>query len=257
VAEQSDTASSDDRTHPVGSLCEADLVRVAAIRLTVLLATMAVAVACSSEPTIEPEAARRHVIETLRAREESADRTTLRYETLEELLPNVDYTFEDGRVVHASEVAVVGTIVDVEKGRAFVVSDEHPDGVAADFDDPGAHWLTMHAIVKVEKSLGGRYDGDELKVGWTLTSREDFDVAAAGLKALGRVVLFLVQREGDDESSLWRIVQDGALLVTVADWGKLALPVLHADQARAFLASTPDLQSLEAAARSGGKTIPM
>lgn len=229
------------------------------LALVMTLAIVVGSTGCSNEERaeIDPSIARAHVVGALRARLENASRTTLGYESLEELLPNVDYVFDDGSSAHASALAVVGTIVDLEEGRGFVVDDKHPDGIASDFDDPDALWWTAHAVVKIEDKLGGDYDGDEVRVGWTLTSKDDFEVTEVGLQELGRVVLFLFQRQPPEyEPSLWRIVEDGALLVTVDESGKLALPVAEPERAKMLLGDA-DLAALEDAARSDGKTIEM
>ena len=110
----------------------------------------------------------------------------------------------------------------------------------------------MHAIVRVEKTIATPSTPDEITVMFASNGPAGFARMRAGLKSLGRVLLFI--RTGTvmteyDQSLYWVIHEPTPLLATVADDGTLAMPFMPEGRDVKLLAKTPTLASLEDSAR--------
>jgi hypothetical protein len=214
-----------------------------------------------SEPSDESSAdARQSVVDFLQGRSDVVVRTPPWYRTLDELLPNVDYRHPDGRTQTLTDLAVIGRITSVEKGRGFVVPGEDaPDGQPVAYDTPGARWWTLHATVEIERAIASSEAPSEVRIAMPSGPPAEFGRLAQGLRALGRVVLPLVRNNPvvAYDSSLLAVFEDGTFVVTVADDGTLALPTLDAELRAPLLAKTPKLEDLEASGRQPRRTIPL
>jgi hypothetical protein len=184
--------------------------------------------------------------------------STRPYDSLDDLLGNVEYQWSAGQPQPLTVAVVVGRFESAGPGAAFTVAGaDAPGGRTEDFDAPGATWKTVEATFVVDQVISGALDGaDHLEVG--LAFGPDIDPAAVedDLRRLGRTVLFL------DESpvfaykpQLYGTVADGTLLATVADDGTLALPALDTDQATSLLRATPTLTALTTAASGPRRTV--
>jgi hypothetical protein len=192
--------------------------------------------------------ARHFAIERMQNFLGSAERVGILYTTLDEALPNVVYQHTNGRQARASDLAVVGTIVSVDKGRGFTVGgDDASSGTPSDFDTKGARWWSLHMTVNVEKVIGSSDAPKQVRVALSSPPPEDFPKMAEGLRSLGKVVMLL--RAGsplvDYDPSLYVVAEDGALWATVADDGSLTLPFVSEVRNQRMLRATPRLSDLE------------
>lgn len=209
---------------------------------------------------IDPTTARQFVLDRLRGGSAAVSRTTLGYRTLEEMLPNVDYHQENGQIDHASDLVVVGRVAKVEEGRAYLVhGDDAPAGERTSFDDPSpdVRWWTIVVVMDVDHAIGAPDPPEQVRFNMTLGRREDFDMMGSGLKALGRIVVFLhAQGLNQHDPSVWRVVEDGGFIATVAEDGTLALPAFEdSGRSATLLAATPRLEDLERAGNGPGRVI--
>ena len=88
-----------------------------------------------------------------------------------------------------SDAVVVGHVTSVSPGRAFHYEDDEHSTTEVPFDDPRAMWRTAHAEVAVTEDLSGQAQEGTIVVG--VGVGPSFDVLAAGLPALGDLVLVL------------------------------------------------------------------
>jgi hypothetical protein len=191
------------------------------------------------------EDGRRFAIGRMQAAARSEERLAPWYKTLDEALPNVTYVSEDGTRSTVADLAVVGTITAVEKGRGFTVEgDDAPSGTPVDFDTKGARWWSLHMTVKVERTIGSSKSPKEVRVYLPSPGPDGFALMSAGLRSFGRVVLFL-REYGPHiqyDTSMYSIAEDGAFLTTVADDGTLGLPFMEPGRMRAAPGKLSDLE---------------
>lgn len=195
----------------------------------------------------------------LSMRAESVVSTPPWYRTLDEALPNVTYLRPDRGPATVTDLVVVGKIVDVEKGRGFVVhGNDAPDGIPSDFNAKNARWWTVHATVAVERTLGSTETPEQVTVSLPLDFPKEFDTMAGGLKGLGRVAFFLDKDSplGAYDPSVTIVIESHALIATVAGDGTLALPFIDQEKASKLLSGVPRLADLEGRARQP-RTIPL
>jgi hypothetical protein len=201
-------------------------------------------------PLPSPTDAAVTVSQWIRSHADMGSRLAPRYRTLAEALPNVVYTHGDGSTTKESDLVVVGRITSVTKGRGFrIQGSDGPAGKAIAYDDPGAQWYTVHATVAVESAIGTDKP-DTVTLAFPGPTPDQFDVMAAGLKALGRLVLFLEDDRPliDYDQSLYAIAGD-TLVATAADDGSLAMPFTSAGDGDRLLRATPRLDDLQSAGR--------
>lgn len=181
-------------------------------------------------------------------------------QSLAEYLPNTTYLVRDGTLTTLTDSVVVGHVTSVSPGRGFFApEDDETTTFEVPFDDPRAMWRTAHAEVTVMEVLGGQVPGETIVVGVGVgLSPASFDVLAAGLPALGDVVLFLDGSSPvyDYEPDIWSIAENGALLAEVETGGRLALPAIEPYRAERFLTQNPTLDSLRAAAQQPARVLP-
>ncbi|HEX2040874.1 MAG TPA: hypothetical protein VHF47_14205 [Acidimicrobiales bacterium] len=245
------------------------LVVPAALAVLALLGLVATTRGSDSE-TVSAEEGVHYVTDFLKARTSGAMRLDTWNETLADVLPNVEYRRSDGVVHPLSDLAVVGTVTAVEKGRAFTIPGcvvtkpgalvgdcDAPGGTPAPFDAPNGLWWSIHATVTVERSIGSSQSPDQVKVALPLDDPAKFDLMAAGLKGLGRVVMFLKANSPlvEYEPSLYIVHRDGGYIATVAADGTLKLPMLESEQASEQLVQTPKLTDLESRGRAPLRTV--
>lgn len=167
------------------------------------------------------------------------------YKTLDEALPNVEYAHPEHGERTFSDLAVVGTITAVEKGRGW-----RSESVMTDYDSDDAAWRSLHMTVTVERAIGTTAEVPrQVRVALASPPADEFDEMAQGLRAMGRVVLLL--RKGSPlvsyDPSLYVIVEDGGLWATVGADGALDLPFVEDGRRRTLLSKTPTLADLERA----------
>jgi hypothetical protein len=201
--------------------------------------------AAADSARVSAEEGRSFVISRMQGLAQFGERMAPWYKTLDEALPNVTYVSEDGARSTVSDLAVVGTITAVEKGRGFTVAGEDaPSGTPADFDAKGARWWSLHMTVNVERTIGSSKSPKEVRVYLVSPGPDEFAVMAAGLRSFGRVVLFL-REYGPHiqyDTSMYSIVDDGAFFTTVAEDGTLGLPFMDPARMPAALGKLSDLE---------------
>lgn len=158
----------------------------------------------------------------------AVDRGPFAPPTIINLLPNARYSVE-GEAPSPdppTELAVVGTVVEVVPGAAMDDGESHPErAYQVQWDSERADWKTVHLHIDVEEEIAGEAPAD-LVVG--LSTSPDVDVAdmARQLRGLGRVVLLL--RDGgavfDYDDSLYAIPLDGGRGGTPGGRGRGAVP---------------------------------
>ncbi|SDF92808.1 hypothetical protein SAMN05660662_3885 [Blastococcus aurantiacus] len=180
--------------------------------------------------------------------------------SLAEYLPNRRYRVINGDVATLTDAVVVGHVTSVSPGRAFYAPEEDETStIEVPFDDPRAMWRTAHARLTVTEVLGGQVTDGTIRVGFVVgTSATSYDVLAAGLPALGDLVLFLESSSPvhDYEPDLWSVASNGAMLAEIESDGRLTLPALEPYQVEPFLAVNPTLDSLRAAAQEPPREVP-
>jgi hypothetical protein len=181
----------------------------------------------SGEPRISAAEGRHYVEDFFLGRNEGASGGGNPFhETLHEALPNVTYLRATGEKGTVSTHALLGRITKVERGKGFrIEGDDAPDGIPTDFDDARSRWRTVHVTIRVEQALGGQSPAE---VRFYLPSGPpgDFARMEAGLKGLGRVVVFLsndTRYNTYDSSLMWVLQERGPMIATVGDDGRLAL----------------------------------
>jgi hypothetical protein len=182
------------------------------------------------------------------------------YNTLDEVLPNVEYVRTDGTKGPVATLAVVGRIVSVDKGAGwYAPGDDAASGTQVDFDDNRAEWWAVHARVQVDHAIASEAPEGDLRVHLPSRGPNDFEMFEAGLKALGTVVLFLrndaTVTEYDPE--LWSVIEEeGVLLATVGANESLELPLMPDRRERELLVGLARLTDLEQKAATP-RTIPL
>jgi hypothetical protein len=161
--------------------------------------------------------------------------------------------------VPASDLVVVGRITKVAKGIGF---EGHRDAagtaVTVPFDDPAAKWKTLHLDVQVSKQWGEPLDrGRPLRVALSFYPDEDIGKFEAGLRSLGKVVLFLKSPVAAYEESLLGILMNGGMVAAVGEDGELSLPFLKSDDAEQYLKGVETLDKLERAANGPERVVPV
>lgn len=195
-----------------------------------------------------------NVVDSLRARHEVADGVVL-YQNLSELLDTTTYVMGDAAPVALTEAVVRGRVVEVREGGAFTVEGKDaPGGTLTTFDDPRAHWRTFHADLVVDEVISGSAQ-QRVTFGLALGTELDVKAVRRDLVGLGEVVLFLARSPVFNDDAVWGTVGDGALLATLDEHGRLALPVLPQSEATQLLAGVQTIDDLRAAARGPAVVI--
>jgi hypothetical protein len=178
-----------------------------------------------------------------------------RYDTVDELLPNVSYRPPSGEAGPITDAVVIGRIVDTSVGRAFVNGDRRSTPVA--FDDASADWKTLHLVVDVSDTIGGPAH-DRIRVGLAIDGATDAEMVGDGLRGLGTVLLFLQHRPNpvfDYDPALFTDIEGGGLLATVDDAGRIRLPMKSQAEEAALLGSVRTVADLKAAGARPARTI--
>lgn len=176
--------------------------------------------------------------------------------SLADFLPNTQYLGRDGGLFTLADAVVVGHVTSVSPGRAFHYEDAEHSTTEVPFDDPRAMWRTAHAEVAVTEVLSGQVQEGTIVVG--VGVGPSFDVLAAGLPALGDLVLVLDSSSAvyDYDPTLWSVAEDQAVLAEIGSDGRLTFPALEPYRAEQFLAQNPTLDSLRDAARQPPRVLP-
>lgn len=187
--------------------------------------------------------ARQAVVDNLTARARAGDRADTWYRTLGEALPSVRYATPDGETLRASDLVVIGSVSTVRAGIGGKA--EGDVWIETSFNDPEAVVRTYHLTVAIETVIAGRI-GRTVEVGVALGDSVSPETAFAGLRELGRMILFLSAEspvyEYDDH--LYAVLEDGGLTAFVTPSGTLSLPFVDEDRARVLLSESPSVESL-------------
>lgn len=186
---------------------------------------------CGAEREADPSAAqqaaaRTAVVDNLAARIAMTAGFPPLYQSPLELLPNVKFKVDSAPAEALSDAVVTGRITEVEPGVSQVSSGE--DSVAlADFEDCRAMARTLHLEVSVDEELGPTDVSGSVRVGLAIGASVDPNEMMAGLESLGQVLLFLSAESAvfDYDPSLYRILENGALLGVVGADGRVEFPV--------------------------------
>lgn len=210
-----------------------------------VLVSCVVSTACSSK--LDPQAARDYVIAGFQSRLAGLSSEAPWYSTLDELFPQVKYQAPDrSDASPITEVVVIGRVAEVTRGVGR--ASDNGDGKRVVFDDPSASSKTVHLNIAVEREWStSPREAKDLNVGFAIGGDADFEKTRAGLKALGKVVLFLHQGAPvyAYDASLLAIHWNGGMIATVGENGALALPFLEAPIASQLLEGVETLGKLE------------
>lgn len=149
---------------------------------------------------------------------------------IEDMLPNQGISIQGGSPINLSSSIIVGEIVQVAAGKAFVVSPDagsgdSPDGLEVNPKDTPPDWAVVIATVRVESAVGEVGSGDEVDVAVTLVG-PDYQRELRGLEKLGKVIIF-VDAEGaplDWKPEALQVAFGGSFLGQVAADGTYTLP---------------------------------
>lgn len=211
------------------------MARRAAVVAVLLLASLTAGCQRVSRPT--NESARAYALDALRP---WADGDAVRFHTtLAELLPNVSFRVDGRPPTPEADAVVVGRVAGVEPGVRR--------GDAR----------TFHLTVAVERRIGSTVATGTVGVGLAADAAVDPARLEWGLRAVGRLVLFL------DASSpvfaydpgRYGVVGNGGMLATVDAAGRLGLPLKRPDEQAALLAGAATLDELERAVAATPRVI--
>jgi len=204
---------------------------------------------------VDPEAAAQEYRELI-ANGGAAGSRAIGPASLVEFLPTITYLVRNGSTTTLSDAVVVGHVTSVTPGRGFYAPEEdEASTIEVPFDDTRAMWRTAHAEVTVTEVLGGQVQEDTIVVGFG--APQSFDVIANGLPALGELVFFLQSGSPvyDYAPDIWSVAFDGQVLAEVEADGRLTLPSVEPYWAEQWLAVTPTLDSLRAAAQQPPREV--
>ena len=153
---------------------------------------------------------------------------------LVEYLPNQKFVVNGGPARVVSGGAVVGEVIEVSPGAAYVTSQDTVDlGTEVDFDDPRAAYRLARVRIAVERWLAPGPVPDVVDVAAFVPHPVGClgDAEVDALRRLGRVIVVL------DESARrypWgpevRVIADGGVLLGDVDaWGRIGFPALGPD----------------------------
>jgi hypothetical protein len=174
---------------------------------------------------------------------------------LVEFLPNRQYRSAfTGGLFTLSDAVVVGHVTKVSPGHAhyWPADAEDRPPIEVPFDDPRAMSRTIHAEVAVTEVLAGQVREGTVVVGLGLGTQTPIEVASLGLPAMGELVLVLESDSpvyAHDAAVQYGIAEDGAALAEIGPDGRLTVPAIESYRVEQFLAATPTLDRLRAAAQ--------
>jgi hypothetical protein len=176
--------------------------------------------------------------------------------SLDEVLGNVRFRASDGTERSYTDAVVVGRFTDVRRGSGYVLPEpDGPGDLPVAYDDPAAIYRSVHGVLAVESVVSGEVPADEILVRFQ-TWEDDHERYEEGLPALGRVVLPLIRSVAQDVADDPSVLEPlDHLAATVAEDGRLALPLLPEEHAERLLDRTPTLTALEDAAEERPRTI--
>lgn len=209
---------------------------VGAVASTALLTGCTVSVsdtAAVSDSTSADEA-RNYVFTAMEQRTSSQDGEWVE-DTLEDLLPQQEFSIDGADAAALAEGIVFGTVTDVAPGRGyFIEGADAAEGTEIPFDDSRALWRVIVLTVKTDTKLGD-IDPKTIKVGVVIDGGLDTAAAQAGYAALGRVALVLNEPgKFEFDPSLYSVRQSGALLGVVSKNGTISFPAMGSEST-AFL----------------------
>lgn len=162
-----------------------------------------------------------------------------------------------GTVRPLTEAVVLGRVVAVEPGRGFWISGEDaPDGIETTFQDPRALWRTVHVHVDVQSVLSGSVPGDRIVVGFAFGPQTPLSRVRDGFEAFGDVLFFLNRSPVFAyDTSLYGVVQDGAVVGVVDGDGRIQLPAMEDDEAAQLLRGSSTVDQLRSAVRGPERVV--
>lgn len=178
-----------------------------------------------------------------------------------ELLPNRQYRNAfTGGLFSLSDAVVVGHVTNVSPGHAhyWPADAEDRPPIEVPFDDPRAMSRTIRVEVAVTEVIAGQVTEDTVVVGFGLGTQTPLEVASQGLPAMGEMVVVLESDSpvyGHDTAVQYGVAEDGAALAEIEPGGRLSVPAIEPYRVEQFLAATPTLDSLRAAAQQPTREV--
>lgn len=166
------------------------------------------------------------VADNLRQRAARADRIGGTYRSIAEAMPNVRYLVDGRREVRIADLYVVGTVADVEAGKAFryqPVGGED-ESTAVSYNSKEAQVGTIHLVVDVQRSITDGKTPEpsgQVRIGLALDSPIDVEAARREFEGYGTLA-FLLYRPSpvlDYGPDLWAVLEDGSFFAVVEESG--------------------------------------
>ena len=186
------------------------------------------------------------------------------YVTLLEALPNVRFEFEDGSVVTASDIAVIGKVASVELVGSFADPESNPeladservgDGVLVPADDSRVLWRTFEVFISAQEIVASTVSLDDPGV-------VRFKVSADGSVPVDEVerslvtdsAVFVIGRFVDSDSSLrdsevFQVSDAGGFWFEVQPSGQLVAPALTSEEEDSLQVSSLTIDEVRSAVR--------
>lgn len=194
------------------------------------------------------EGSAQDVLDFYAARHETATRIAPE-RGLADLLPNQHFAIDGAAPAPLSSGVVIGTILNVEPGRGYVVEgDDAPTGQEVEFANPNALWRTISVELEVERQFDTSLGiVDQVRFGLPIDGATDYEAMRQGLISMGRVVVVLDPPGAFSyDPSLYRVHWDGVFLAPVSDDGTFVFSALG-DEARHFQGGLDTIAELSAA----------
>lgn len=198
-----------------------------------------------------------YVIDVMRQRAQTGGSVSA-YDSLAGALPTVAYRSVDGGLGRASSSVVIGRFESANAGRGFIDEIESDGVTEVAFDDPAAHWRTIHARFTQTEVLAGadHASNRSMILGFAVGTAIDASRFGESLHALGDVLVFVRDDSPvfDYDPGLLSVAENGMLVAVIDESGGLDLPFASPSRTQSLLAEVPTLEQLRVAAQ-GSETI--
>lgn len=204
----------------------------------ILLATGA---ACAPAAPDDP-------VQRMYAERASAESRLVPEESLADLLPNRQFSVNGAPARTLSAGVVVGLVVGVEPGAAYVAGGDTPGGVEVPFDDPNAAWRLMVVTLDVDEAVGSLPEDGAVRVVLPLGADVDPETFSQDVEAMGTVIAVLDPPGAFEvDVSAHPVHWDGVFLAPIDADGGFTFAALG-DDAEPFQAGLDTVDELMAAA---------
>lgn len=168
---------------------------------------------------------------------------------LDDWLPNQKFRTNDSVQTLGSGI-VLGSVVEVKSGRAYIVTNGDADsGTEVAFDDKAALWRTLDVTFKVNRAWTEEEVDDTVRFGISISGSAESGQIKSALSSLDSAIVVLA-RPGffKYDRTLYGVGRSGTLLGTIDASGAIAFPSLELSP-KGFLSATPSVASLEEQAK--------